>query len=46
MISLDEACDRYALSVDELHQAFVPGRVASLVDLGYDSLAPRSSCWA
>jgi len=24
--------------VDELHQAFVPGRVASLVDLGYDSL--------
>ena len=24
--------------VDELHQAFVPGRVAGLVDLGYDSL--------
>ena len=24
--------------VDELHQAFVPGRMASLVDLGYDSL--------
>ena len=24
--------------IDELHQAFVPGRVASLVDLGYDSL--------
>ena len=27
----------YAL-VDELHQAFVPGRVASLIDLGYDVL--------
>lgn len=24
--------------VDELHQALVPGRTASLVDLGYDSL--------
>jgi len=24
--------------VDELHQAFVPGRAASLMDLGYDSL--------
>lgn len=30
-------CFAYALS-DELHQSFVPGRTATVRDIGYDSL--------